>query len=146
MTDHTSAGDTTIVAEEREDARYERGRDVFVRMWGEERISRFEGNLEGLSPEFRRLIMEFAAGDIWSRDGIDAKTRSLITIAVLGVLGRDRQLAEHVEGALGNGATEEEIVETLLHLSAYAGFPAAWDSLDIARRVFRTRHRRSPTP
>jgi 4-carboxymuconolactone decarboxylase len=126
----------------RETERYTAGREIFVRIWGEEAISRFEGNVEALSPDLLRFIMEFVAGDVWARDGIDPKTRSLVTIAVLGTLGRTRQLAEHVEGALNNGATEGEIVETLLHLSAYAGMPASWDSLDTARRVFRTRHRR----
>ncbi len=130
------------MAAESEKERYSSGRDVFVRMWGEEAITRFEGNLEALSPDLLRFIMEFVAGAVWTRDAIDPKTRSLITIAVLGTLGRTRQLAEHVEGALNNGATEEEIVEALLHLSVYAGFPASWDSLEIARRVFKTRHRR----
>jgi 4-carboxymuconolactone decarboxylase len=128
--------------ENREDRRYLPGREVFVRMWGEEAIARFESNVEALSPDLLRFILEFVAGDVWTRDGLDPKTRSLITLAILGTLGRTRQLAEHVEGAINNGASEEEIVETLLHLSAYAGFPAAWDSLETARRVFKTRHRR----
>jgi 4-carboxymuconolactone decarboxylase len=128
------------VSEEPE--RYEQGRELFVRMWGEESIARFESNMQALSPDLLRFIMEFVAAEVWTREAIDPKTRSLVTIAVLGALGRSRQLAEHVEGALNNGATEEEIVETLLHLSAYAGFPAAWDSIDVARRVFKTRHRR----
>jgi len=122
--------------------RYLTGREVFVRMWGEDSIQRFESNVDALSPDLLRFIMEFVAGDVWSRDGIDPKTRSLVTIGVLGALGRSKQLAEHIEGALNNGATEAEVVETLLHLSVYAGFPAAWDSIDTARRVFRTRHRR----
>jgi 4-carboxymuconolactone decarboxylase len=130
------------ILDDRDDERYAVGRDVFVRMWGEEGISRFEANIEAVSPDLLSFIMEFVAGDVWTRNAIDAKTRSLVTIAVLGTLGRSRQLGEHVEGAISNGATEEEIVETLLHLSAYAGFPAAWDSLEVARRVFRTRHRR----
>ena len=125
-----------------EGARYELGRETFVRMWGERAISRFEDNLTGVSPDLLQFIMEFVAGELWTRDALDPRTRSLITISVLGTLGRSRQLAEHVEGALSNGATEAEIVEKLLHLSAYAGFPAAWDSLEVARRVFNTRHRR----
>ncbi len=109
---------------------------------GEEAITRFEGNMDALLPDFRKLVMEFVAGDLYDRGGIDAKTRSLITCLVVGALGRNRQLAEHIEGALKNGATEEEVTETLLHLCAYAGFPAAWHSLEVARRVFSTRHRR----
>jgi len=130
------------VTVDRDGDRYAAGREAFVRMWGEEAISRFESNIEAISPDLLRFIMEFAAGELWTRDGIDPKTRSLITLSILGTLGRTRQLGEHVEGALNNGATEEEIVETLLHLSAYAGFPAAWDSLEVAHRVFKTRHRR----
>lgn len=122
--------------------RYMSGREVFVRMWGEEAISRFESNLEAISPDLLRFIMQFVAGEVWTRDSLDPRTRSLITLAVLGTLGRNKQLGEHVEGALNNGATEEEIVETLLHLGPYAGFPAAWDSLEMARRIFKTRHRR----
>ena len=136
------AGAAVAAESSGESERYTAGREVFVRIWGEEAISRFEGNVEALSPDLLRFVMEFVAAEVWARDGIDPKTRSLITIAVLGTLGRTRQLAEHVEGALNNGATEAEIVETLLHLSPYAGVPAAWDSLDTARRVFRTRHRR----
>lgn len=115
---------------------------MFVQIWGEEAIQRFEENVAGLSPDLLRFVMEFVAADVWTRDTLDTRTRSLVTIAVLGTLGRNKQLAEHVEGALNNGATEDEIVETLLHLSAYAGFPAAWDSIETARRVFKTRHRR----
>lgn len=126
--------------------RYLKGREVFIRMWGAEAIDRFEDNIAAISPDLLTFIMEFVAGDLWTRNVIEPKTRSLITIAVLGAMGRTRQLGEHVEGALNNGATEEEVVETLLHLSAYAGFPIAWDSLEIARRVFKTRHRRRGHP
>jgi 4-carboxymuconolactone decarboxylase len=122
--------------------RYDRGREAFVGMWGAEATDRFESNIEGISPDLLRFIMEHAFGDLWVRPGIDSKTRSLVTIAVLGTLGRIRQLGEHVEGALNNGATEEEIMETLLHLGPYAGIPAAWDSMEMAKRIFRTRHRR----
>ncbi|HEX8917748.1 MAG TPA: carboxymuconolactone decarboxylase family protein [Chloroflexota bacterium] len=127
------------------DERYQQGREMFARMWGDESIRRFEANLGAVSPDLLHAIMSFAAGEIWTRQGLDPKMRSLITIAVLGTLGRSRQLGEHIEGAIGNGATEEEIIETLLHLSVYAGFPAAWDSLEVARRVFKTRHRRPPS-
>ncbi|GAC1327057.1 MAG: carboxymuconolactone decarboxylase family protein [Chloroflexota bacterium] len=130
------------MAHDVDNQQYANGREVFVRMWGEESIRRFESNVEALSPDLLRFIMEFVACDLWSRDTLDPRTRSLVTIAVCGTLGRNKQLAEHVEGALNNGATEEEIVETLLHLTAYAGFPAAWESIETARRVFKTRHRR----
>jgi 4-carboxymuconolactone decarboxylase len=132
----------TIAADGNHSERYAQGREAFVRMWGDEATDRFESNIEGTSPDLLRFIMEHAFGDLWIRPGIDSKTRSLVTIAVLGTLGRTRQLGEHVEGALNNGASEEEIMETLLHLGPYAGIPAAWDSMEMARRIFRTRHRR----
>ncbi|MGI8824345.1 MAG: carboxymuconolactone decarboxylase family protein [Chloroflexota bacterium] len=130
------------MVQESDDERYAAGREVFVRMWGDEAITRFESNVEMLSPDLLRFIMEFVAADVWSRGCLDGRTRSLVTVAVLGTLGRNKQLAEHVEGALNNGASEDEIVEALLHLTAYAGFPAAWESIETARRVFKTRHRR----
>ena len=132
----------TVAADNSHSLRYVQGREAFVRMWGEEATRRFETNIEGVSPELLQFIMEHAFGDVWIRDALDAKTRSLVTIAVLGTLGRTRQLGEHVEGALNNGASEEEIMETLLHLGPYAGIPAAWDSMEMAQRIFRTRHRR----
>jgi 4-carboxymuconolactone decarboxylase len=74
---------------------------------------------------------------IWSRPQLDRRTKSLATIATLAALGRPLALELNVRMALNNGATKEEIVETLLHIAPYAGFPACWEGLKVAQRVFR---------
>src|SRR5262245_43864271 len=91
-----------------------------------------------------RKLTEFCFGDTWGRPGshLDLKTRRLITIAAAAAMGRERQLRGHVAGALGQGITEGEIVETLVHLIAYCGFPAGLSALDVANEVFAERKAR----
>ncbi len=92
--------------------------------------------LTGLSPEYADWVTEFALGQVWARPGLDLKTRSLCTVAALTVLGRIGSLKTHIRGALGNGATRDEIIEVILHMTVYGGFPDAWDGLAAAREVF----------
>ena len=88
---------------------------------------------------FTQPIQEFitrnAWGDVWQRPGIDLKTRSLITVALLTAMGRQHELKTHVRGALNNGATVAEIQEVLLHVSIYCGLPAAVDGFRSAAEV-----------
>jgi len=88
-----------------------------------------------------RKLTEFCFGDTWGRPGshLDLKTRRLITIAAIAALGRERQLRAHIAGALEQGISEGEIVETIVHLIAYCGFPAGMTGLDIANDVFAER-------
>lgn len=95
-----------------------------------------EARWRALNPDLADLIVGFVAGEIWARPGLDRKTRSLITVAAMTALGRRNALELNLNLALGNGATEAEIVEVLLHMAAYAGFPACWDGMEIAARVF----------
>ncbi|HZS91413.1 MAG TPA: carboxymuconolactone decarboxylase family protein [Chloroflexota bacterium] len=113
-----------------------RGRELATSIWGEAFEKRTIPHLERLDPAFREFIEEFVFGEVWSRPGLDLRTRSLCTIASLASLGRTMQLEGHITGALANGASREEIVEVLLQMAVYAGFPAAWDALIVARRVF----------
>ena len=80
-------------------------------------------------------INEHAWGSTWQREGIDLKTRSLCTCAMLAALGRSTELKGHVRGALNNGASVEEIREVLLHVAVYAGAPAAVEAFRSAREV-----------
>ena len=84
-----------------------------------------------------RKLVEYCFGDTWGRPGsaLDLKTRRLITIAALIAMGRERQLRGHISGALAQGISAEEIVETAVHLIAYCGFPAGLTALDIANEV-----------
>ncbi len=89
--------------------------------------------------EFTRPIQEHitskAWGDVWQRPGLDLKTRSLITVAMLTALGKQQELKGHVRGALNNGASVEEIQEVLMHATIYCGVPAAVDAFRSANEV-----------
>lgn len=113
----------------------EKGIEMLRQMLGERRAKEIHSSWEELSPHFAQYVTDFLAGDVWARPGLDLKTRSLITIAALAALGRPNALRLNIEIALNNGATEREIMETLLHMAPYAGFPACWEGLLIASEV-----------
>ncbi len=97
-----------------------------------------EQTLESSSPFSRPiqdLITEYAWGKVWSRPGLDLKSRSILTLGMLTALNRSTELAGHVRGALNNGLTEEEILEVLLQTMVYCGAPAAQESFRIAEKV-----------
>ena len=85
---------------------------------------------------FQDMITRYAWGDVWSRPGLDRRTRSAITLAVLTALRAEGELGIHVRGALRNGLEPEEIAEVLIHTAVYAGVPAANSALAIAQSVF----------
>lgn len=89
-----------------------------------------------ISPDFENYVLEFLGGEIWSRPNLDLRTRSLVTIASLAALGRPLALELNIRMALNNGATKQDIIETLLQIAPYAGFPACWEGLTIASKVF----------
>ncbi len=114
--------------------RKERGRAIMEQLTGSaEEMTKL---LTALSPDYVDWVTEFALGRVWSRPELDLKTRSLCTISALTVLGRINNLKIHIRGAIGNGATREEIVEVILHMTIYGGFPDAWDGLAAAKEVF----------
>ena len=93
--------------------------------------------LQDIAPDFGRLLVEFAFGDIYSRPGLDLRSREIAVVAALTALGNaGPQLRVHLQGALNVGVTREEIVETIMMMAVYAGFPAALNGLFVAREVF----------
>jgi len=84
---------------------------------------------------FQEHITAKAWGDVWQRPGLDLKTRSLITVAMLTALGKQHELKGHLRGALNNGATPAELQEVLLHAAVYCGVPAAVDAFRTAAEV-----------
>jgi 4-carboxymuconolactone decarboxylase len=116
--------------------RYQRGLELLNRMLGEQRAEETRRRWQKLSPDFEHYVLEFLSGEIWSRSGLPLKIKSLCTISALAALGRVQGLELNIRMALRNGATREEIVETLLQIAPYAGFPAAWEGLQIAEQVF----------
>ena len=117
--------------------RTERGIKLLHQMLGPDEAERFRKSWRNISHEFEQYVTEFVAGEIWSRPKLDLRTKSLATIAALAALGRPLTLDLNLRIALNNGATRQEIVETLLHMAPYAGFPACWEGLAMADKVFR---------
>ena len=93
-----------------------------------------------IAPDLARYAIEFAFGDVYSRPGLDLKSREIATVSALAALGNAQpQLKVHIHGALNVGCTREEIIEVLIHLSVYAGFPAALNGIFAAKEVFKER-------
>jgi len=123
MTDENSIGN------------YERGIEVMSRLWGEEMAEKMRAIWKAANPDVERYITAFALGEVWSRPGLDLKTRSLICLAAAVALEREGQIRLHTHGALHNGASPAEIAETIIQLMVYASFPAAWQGMVAASQV-----------
>ena len=116
------------------DQSYSRGMRVRREVLGEEYVDRAVEQSTALTEPFQELITRYAWGGVWAREGLDRKTRSAITVAVLTALGRERELALHIQAARRNGLSEAEIGEVLLHTGIYAGLPAANAAYAVAQR------------
>jgi len=118
------------------DERYQKGLKTLEKISGDA-AERINGLLKDVCPDMARFVVEFPYGDIYSRPGLGIKTRELITIASLTTLGNAKdQLKAHVRNALNVGCTKGEIVEAILQMAIYAGFPAALNGLFAAKEVF----------
>lgn len=115
--------------------RFERGLQTRREVLGTEHVDRALERVTEFSRPVQELVTEYCWGEIWTRPGLDRKTRSLLNIAMLTAMNRMHELAVHVRGAVTNGATEEEIQETLLQTAVYCGAPAALESFRVAERV-----------
>jgi len=114
---------------------YEQGRAQFAQMVGEENIDALISRFKAVCPDFETEVVSVVGGRIWTRDGIDLKTRSLCSIGILAALGRNNALKLNLQMALRNGCSKEEICEAIFQVAAYAGFPAAWDALEKLEEV-----------
>ncbi|MBH0333203.1 4-carboxymuconolactone decarboxylase [Brevibacillus brevis] len=122
------------------DIRYEVGSQVMNQVVGESGVHTREF-LKGIAPDFERFLVEFPFGDIYSRPGLDLKSREIATVAALTALGYAiPQLKVHINGALNVGWTKEEIMEIMMQMAVYAGFPAALNGLNAAKEVFTARN------
>jgi 4-carboxymuconolactone decarboxylase len=116
--------------------RFERGMKVRREVLGDAYVDAAIAKRNTFSEEFQDLITRYAWGEIWTRPGLPRQTRSLITVAMLVALNREEELRMHLRGALKNGATQEEIRETLLQSAIYCGVPAANSAFRIAQEIF----------
>jgi 4-carboxymuconolactone decarboxylase len=114
---------------------YEDGMRVRREVLGDEHVDAAVGRTTAFTREFQDLITRYAWGEIWTRPGLDRRTRSCMTLIALIALGRHEELALHVRAALRNGLTPDEIKEVLLHSAIYCGVPAANSAFAIAQDV-----------
>lgn len=114
---------------------YKDGLQIRREVVGEDKVDGWLESADEFTAPLEQLITEFGWGAIWSRPGLDRRTRSLLTITLLAAQQRDEELAVHLRNAVRNGCTHEEIREALLHTMAYCGIPTARHAIKLASRV-----------
>jgi 4-carboxymuconolactone decarboxylase len=117
------------------DPDYEQGMKVRREVLGDAHVDRAIERTTDLTAPFQDFITRYAWGGVWTREGLDRRMRSAVTLSVLTALGRENEIAMHVRAALRNGLSEAEIGEVLLHTAVYAGVPAANAAYAIAQRA-----------
>jgi 4-carboxymuconolactone decarboxylase len=116
--------------------RFETGMKIRREVLGDAHVDAAIAKRNAFSEAFQDLITRYAWGEIWTRPALPRQTRSLVTVAMLVALNREEELRMHLRGALKNGATQEEIRETLLQSAIYCGVPAANSAFRIAQEIF----------
>ncbi len=120
--------------------RYQRGWEKLMEVDGEggERVIE---SLKEIAPDLGRYVVEFAFGDIYSRQGLDLKQRQLVTIASLTTQGGcEPQLTVHINAALNVGLSPDEVIESMMHCTPYTGFPRVLNAIFVAKRIFQERN------
>jgi 4-carboxymuconolactone decarboxylase len=115
--------------------RHDQGTAVRRAVLGDPHVDQAAAATTAFAADFQDLVTRYAWGDVWSRPGLDRRTRSCITLAMLAALGHEEELAMHVRAALGVGLGPEEIKEVLLQVAVYAGVPAANRAFRVAQRA-----------
>lgn len=116
---------------------FEAGRAMRKQVLGADHVERSLANVSDFARPMQELVTEYCWGAVWTRAGLEPKTRSLLNIGMLTALGRSHELAVHVRGALTNGVTVQEIQEALLQTAIYAGLPAALEAFRVAEVVLK---------
>lgn len=115
---------------------FDKGLKVRREVMGDEFVDKALTGTDQFSEDLQQLVTEVAWGKIWTRPGLDRKTRSLLNLAMLSALNRSQEFKGHVRGAINNGCTPEEIREVLLQVAVYCGMPAGVEAFRNAREVF----------
>jgi 4-carboxymuconolactone decarboxylase len=118
------------------DARYDKGLAMRREVLGGRYVEQAAARTTDLTRDFQNLVTEFAWGTIWTRPGLDRRSRSMITLTALIARGHDEELALHIRAALRNGLSWDEIKEVLLQTAVYCGVPDANAAFRVAARVF----------
>lgn len=119
-----------------EGTRYEAGMAIRRKVLGDRHVDRAGAQVGELDRDFQTFIAEGVWGSVWTRPHFSLRERSIVTIALLAALGHDDELALHIRATRNTGATVDDVRETLLHVAAYAGVPAANHAFKVARKVY----------
>ena len=119
--------------------RYDAGLKTRREVLGAEYVDRSQAAVDDFSKPFTDLLNTYCWNDIWNRPGLPRQTRSMLNLAMLSALGKEHELKLHINGALNNGLTREQIREVFLQVAIYCGVPAAVVSFRCAREVFKDR-------
>ena len=116
--------------------RYEEGLAVRKAVLGDEYVDKSLRSADDFTRPMQELVTEYCWGEIWTRPGLDRRTRSFLNLAMLTALNRPHEIKLHVRGALNNGLTREELMEVFLQSAIYCGVPAALDAMRVAKEIF----------
>lgn len=117
--------------------RFDGGMKIRREVLGADYVNRGMAAADDFMMAMQDLTTRYCWGDIWSRPGLDRRTRSMLNLAMISALNRPHELKVHVKGALTNGVTKDEIKEILLQVAVYAGIPAGMDSFRVANETFK---------
>lgn len=118
------------------DELWQTGDKIRREVLGDKHVDRSVANADPFAEVIQDYVTRIGWGEVWARDGLDRKSRSILNLGMLTALGRDHELKVHIKGALRNGVTKDEIAEIFLQAGLYCGAPAALESFRLAREVF----------
>ena len=124
------------IEKEQQDPLFKEGLEVRKSVLGADYVENSIASADDFTADLQRMVTKHCWGAVWTRPGLDRRTRSLLNLAMISALNRPHELKLHVRGALNNGVTREEIREVFLQVAAYCGAPAAIDSFRVAREAF----------
>lgn len=120
----------------KDDNKYKRGMKMRRAVLGDAHVDHAEANKTPFDADFQRFITESAWGSVWTRAGLDRRTRHLITLAMLAALGKEHELAMHIHATQNTGVTQDELKEVFMQVAIYAGVPCANTAFSVAKRVY----------
>ncbi len=118
------------------DKNFEEGMKIRRAVLGDRHVDRAEANKTSFDADFQSFITETAWGSVWTRSGLDRRTRHLVTLGILAAMGREHELAMHIRATENTGVTQEELKEVFMQVAIYAGIPAANTAFTVAKNVY----------
>ncbi len=118
------------------ESRYDRGMQIRREVLGDDHVDRAQSEVTDFDEDFQRFITESAWGSAWARDGLDRKTRHLVTIGLIAALGKEHELELHLNATRNTGVTPDEVREVFHQVAVYAGVPAANRAFAIGKQIF----------